>query len=594
MRQTITKALAAWSVVSIAIGVTCSYLIQRNWEADARASILQDAHTAALFVTSIPQGEQPIEASPVWKDLQERFDLAVLPLREPVARTDASPGEVGASTNDAASSRDTGGSSRETRGQLDPASALVRSGIGYRLSVDWPLQPSVQGIHALRCTRELSSPRLHWWWLVWAGLNAGSVGLAFIAHRSLTHRSEEEASLMKPWIDRVGSSAASETELLPIPDSEEAPLGRMMSGVGKHVNQTYAGVKNANDRSELVFRNLGEGVLAVDDQTHVLLANRALRRLLQITDAEYLNRPLLEVLRVPTVSDMVQFVLSHQEQCEEEIESGEQQEVFMRVQARPLPLGDNRVGALVTVRDETMLKRIERIRRDFVSNASHELKTPLAAIRAYAETLQMGAVNDPEAANRFLLNIISQVDRTDTLVQGMLQLARVEVGKTTSAQRFDALAALSPCIATIRPIASGKGVEVVEPASEHPLWIQSDRDGFQTIATNLLSNAVRYTDKGDTVTVRLSQESSVLKLEVEDTGVGIEAEDLERIFERFYRAHKDRAVETGGTGLGLAIVKHLAHALGGTVQANSRPQQGSTFVVELPVNAPISRARTFT
>ena len=219
----------------------------------------------------------------------------------------------------------------------------------------------------------------------------------------------------------------------------------------------------------------------------------------------------------------------------------------------------------------------------FVADASHELKTPLAAIRAYAESLQLGALNDKELAEKFIANIISQADRINGLVQGMLQLSRVEVGVALKFQQFDVMDALKPCFAAASVVAQSKGVLLQVDASQEAMVIRCDRDGFQTIASNLLSNAVRYTDAGGVVSVNCELHDQVFRLSVRDTGIGIKPEDLDRVFERFYRAEKDRSSDTGGTGLGLSIVKHLVQALGGTVHATSQPGSGSSFVVELPV-----------
>ncbi|MEM8735425.1 MAG: ATP-binding protein, partial [Planctomycetota bacterium] len=354
------------------------------------------------------------------------------------------------------------------------------------------------------------------------------------------------------------------------------------------INQHFSELRNENERSELVLGNLREGVLAVDDRSRILLANRAFRRLFQLPDSNFLYRPFLEMLRIPAVTKLIQQTLRDQNPAVDEIEFGEEPRQ-LRVFSRPLPLSESRsgaedrIGVLVTVRDQTLIKRVDLIKRDFVANASHELKTPLAAIRAYAETLEMGALDDVSAARGFVKNIVAQADRMDGLVQGMLQLSRVEVGAAVKIQKFDALEAVGPCVDAARALARGKGIRVELEQSPDPIWIESDRDGLQTIVSNLLSNAVRYTPEDGAVRAGLFADEESLVIEVVDTGIGMRKEDLDRVFERFYRAEKDRSTDTGGTGLGLAIVKHLVSALNGQVAASSELGEGSRFRVELPL-----------
>jgi two-component system phosphate regulon sensor histidine kinase PhoR len=238
----------------------------------------------------------------------------------------------------------------------------------------------------------------------------------------------------------------------------------------------------------------------------------------------------------------------------------------------------------MTVRDETLLKRIESVRRDFVTNASHELKTPLAAIRAYAETLQMGAIDDAEATQNFLSGILSQADRINGLIVGMLQLARVQAGGAILKRvRFEVQAEIESCLDAAEVMARAKQVTLTTELPEAPLFMYSDPEAVQTVVSNLLSNAVRYTPAGGKVSLRLTAAGTGLIIRVQDTGVGIEKEELSRIFERFYRVERARTSETGGTGLGLSIVKHILQALGGTVTVTSELNVGSSFEVYLPV-----------
>ena len=513
--------------------------------------------------------------------MEQRFDLEVVPQTPSASPHHPDPRQAQVLWSDTAAD-----GPRLRVGLKTPISLLPQS----TSSTGSQTEPAQQTAnkrtqYSVQFTRLLPASRTRsFWWQLWLGCNACSAILvAEVLRRKRKHESLER-TILSPWLaatQNMDEMQEQDWTLLPPLDDVNSPLEPHLSLMAERINQLVSHLQNANDRSDLVLGNLQEGVLAVDDASRILLANNALTRLLELNDENYLYRPLLEVVRIPVVTQLIDSVLKERVQREVTVDFGNASR-SLRLLARPLPLGDDRQGALLTVRDETLLKRIESVRRDFVANASHELKTPLAAIRAYAETLQMGALDDRDAAEQFVSNIITQADRINGLVQGMLQLSRVQAGTALRIEAFDIGEALTPCIAAAEAMAKNKGVQL-EVSIAPSLMIRSDRDGFQTIASNLLSNAVRYTPNKGTVSVSAKQEDSWMLLSVMDTGVGIHPQDLERIFERFYRAEKDRSVDTGGTGLGLSIVKHLVQALDGRVSAESQPNAGSRFDVRLPI-----------
>lgn len=553
-----------WALIGIACGVVGDVWLQQNWRADVEASFQKSVTLSCVQILQTLDWQQPPEEDPRWEYMQRHLDLSVVP-----------------SVNESLQSsrivwsRSATGSPRLSI-FIDPTTVTERLSLKETSPVFGKF---------FRMTRELPAyDGRSLWWSLWAGTNVCGVCFALAVFRYIRRKSQIEQTVLAPWLTatqlKPGLNTAQQFALPSIqePDSN---LQLSLGLVGERVNQFLEELQNANERSDLVLGNLQEGVLAVDDRSRVLLANNAIRRQLELYEERYLYRPLLEVVRIPVVTKLLQAVLRENVQREETIEFGSSN-LSLRLLARPIPLGENRLGALLTVRDETILKRIEALRRDFVANASHELKTPLAAIRAYAETLQMGALNDPEAAEQFVGNIISQADRINGLVQGMLQLSRVQSGTAIRIEAFQTAEALRPCIAAAEVVARNKGVEL-SVSTAKGITLRSDRDGFQTIASNLLSNAVRYTPSGGTVTVSSSVEGDWFVFAVIDTGIGMHKEDLERIWERFYRAEKDRSVDTGGTGLGLSIVKHLVQALDGKVIAVSEPKAGSRFEVRLPL-----------
>jgi two-component system, OmpR family, phosphate regulon sensor histidine kinase PhoR len=542
-----------WALLSLGIGLIGAAWLDDAWRAQVELNFRRVVDAAGVAVRE-QTWQDPPESDPQWRLMERRLGVTVIPLVEQV------PGSIS-------------GVRWSRSGVQGMRVAAVRpvsshEDLGFAaIQVEAPVPPSPVGMI---------------WWSSWGLLSGCTYILALVGWWTVRREARLKRRLLQPWF-RALQKSPNPRALLPHVEPLDTDFSLQMDAVANSVNRVYAELKSANDRSELVLGNLREGVLAVDDRFRILLANKALRRLLDLPDENYLLRPLLEVLRTPLIARLAEKMVRENVPAEEQVEFGTGPR-HLRILARPLPFGGGRTGALITVRDETMLKRVDLIKRDFVANASHELKTPLAAIRAYAETLQMGALDDREMAERFVSNIISQADRMDGLVQGMLQLSRVEVGTALKFQRFDAVEAIESCTAAAQALGRAKGVRIDVHMPDRSLAIRSDRDGFQTIASNLLSNGVRYTDSGGTVTVRLSETPDRVVLEVADTGIGMSSEDLERVFERFYRAEKDRSAHTGGTGLGLSIVKHLTQALGGKVHASSRLGEGSCFVVELPKN----------
>ncbi len=240
--------------------------------------------------------------------------------------------------------------------------------------------------------------------------------------------------------------------------------------------------------------------------------------------------------------------------------------------------------------DRLQLKRLESIRQEFVANASHELKTPLTVIQVAVETLQDGAADDSEMRATLLAQIAEQGHRLHALVQDMLSLARIESGQTTLEFRPASVgAAVVACVDRHRARAETKGLtlEAVAPhfGPDPAAWV--DEESLDQILDNLVDNAVKYTPTGGRVRVKWRTDDGDARIDVEDTGIGIPAQDLVRVFERFYRVDRARSREMGGTGLGLSIVKHLVQAMHGRIAADSHPGRGSVFTVHLPQPAGI-------
>jgi two-component system phosphate regulon sensor histidine kinase PhoR len=224
------------------------------------------------------------------------------------------------------------------------------------------------------------------------------------------------------------------------------------------------------------------------------------------------------------------------------------------------------------------------LRQDFVANVSHELKTPLSSIKAYAETLSAGAIEDKEHRLAFVKQIELQAERLHQLILDLLSLARIESGKQTfDIEPMSLAKVVQESLAYYRESAAAKDIVFDIEPDDATVQVRADEEGVYQILNNLVDNAIKYTPDQGRVTVRWLVEDSMAVVQVQDTGIGISPEDLPRVFERFFRVDKARSRELGGTGLGLSIVKHLTHSFGGTVGVESRPGVGSTFTVKLPL-----------
>ena len=353
------------------------------------------------------------------------------------------------------------------------------------------------------------------------------------------------------------------------------------------------------DRQQLsaVLSGMAEGVIAVDARRRLLFANASADKLFGL-GAGSVGRLVPELIRSPQVQDAVDATLAASEPYRGEIkisdrESGPRsQPRELAVHGTPIP-GFPPPGAVIVFHDVTELRRLERMRQDFVANVSHELKTPLASIKAYTETLLDWALHDENVNVRFLNRIEEQADRLNQLILDLLSLARLESGQEPFEHGPLVLAPLvSACVETHRERALAKNLAFAfDLGSLDDSLVLADEEAIRQILDNLIDNAIKYTPEGGSVRVSCQLAGETIALEVADTGIGIPRDDLPRVFERFYRVDKARSRELGGTGLGLSIVKHLVQAIGGQITVDSRIGAGSRFTVLLPRHAaPAPRA----
>ncbi len=333
---------------------------------------------------------------------------------------------------------------------------------------------------------------------------------------------------------------------------------------------------------QTVLGTMIEGVLVMDDSSRLIYANPAALRLLELDERDHAGRFLQEIVRSASLQEVVMCVLEKRVPQHVELELPRKRRTVM-VSAGPLPVNPQ-PGVVLVFHDVSELRRLERLRRDFVTNVSHELKTPLTSIQAYADTLMDGAIDDSEHNRKFLARIVEQAERLRMLIMDLIGLARIESShQALELSEIDLGKVIRQCVETHSALAQAKGVSLQSDIAEGVSPILAEPEGMQTILNNLVRNGLAYTPKSGRVEIRLFQREDSVMLEVADTGIGIPQEHQPRIFERFYRVDKARSREVGGTGLGLAITRHLVEQYGGEINVESEPDQGSCFQVCFPV-----------
>lgn len=332
---------------------------------------------------------------------------------------------------------------------------------------------------------------------------------------------------------------------------------------------------------ETVLGTMIEGVVAVDDDQRILFANRAARPLMDMEARNVIGRRIWESSRLPKVHQSIRQVLRTNEAARVQIENPRSGSIVdLRITRLPATAGN---GTMLVMHDITELRKLENMRRDFVTNVSHELKTPLASVQAYTETLLNGAVDEPEVNRHFLKRIESEADRLHTLVLDLLNLSRLESSHSTfELEPVPVAETVHQCLESRSAVAHSQQVSLSTDSRDESLNVWCDQEGLRAILDNLVDNAIKYTPAGGSVRINWTASPEEVCLEVTDTGIGIPPEHQARVFERFYRVDKARSREMGGTGLGLSIVKHWVQLFKGRIQLASQQGKGTTFRVWLP------------
>jgi len=405
---------------------------------------------------------------------------------------------------------------------------------------------------------------------------AGGVSLLYF--RALSVRIEH----LKLFSRRVAEGDFRPAPVDPRGD-ELSHLASTLNETAARLNRTILTLTEERNRSAAILRSMAEGVAVIGSDHRLLFCNEACCRALDIGASSWEGRAIVEVIRQADLLEAIGSALAGKESARSELTVGVLRTRVFGVTTAPVRTNGRVDGAVMVLHDITELRRLERARRDFVANVSHEFRTPLTAIQGFAETLLGGALDDGENRGRFLEIIRTHAQRLTRLTDDLLKLARIEAGRSPlQIGPVSAASFIKPCLETARLSAETRRITLEwECPPDLPL-VMGDPGSLQDVVQNLLDNAVRYTPEGGRVTVKAVPGNGGIVITVTDTGIGIPRAEQERIFERFYRVDAARSRDSGGTGLGLSIVKHLVEAHGGHVEVQSEVGIGSTFSVFLP------------
>jgi len=420
--------------------------------------------------------------------------------------------------------------------------------------------------------------------IIWGGLVIAVFAaiLGIFVSRRITRPIEQ----IRTWAESIARgqfqykpsiTASEEIEALSV------SLGQMAEDLRDRIDTV---IRQRNE-IEAVLSSMAEGVIALDMEERLISMNEAAIRMLGMHLPDMQGRSIQELVRSTMLHQFVKDTLSSGKPTERDIPLPSDGRLIVNCHGTLLRDADGRqIGALVVFNDVTRLRRLENIRREFVANVSHELKTPITAIKGFVETLRDGAVKNPEDAERFLAIIDKHVGRLEAIVEDLLSLSRIEQGaEQGEIERIDSRISeiLRTAVQVCHIRADAKQIQIAITCPEE-VRARVDPPLLEQAVVNLLDNAIKYSDEGSSVRVEVSCVGHEMVISVRDQGCGIEKKHLARLFERFYRVDKARSRQLGGTGLGLAIAKHIVQAHSGRLTVESTPGKGSVFSIHIPIN----------
>ncbi|MFC5451939.1 two-component system histidine kinase PnpS [Paenibacillus aestuarii] len=430
---------------------------------------------------------------------------------------------------------------------------------------------------------------LHLWYFLISGL-----AILFVIAGIVSYRIAKGITRPIEKMTRVAKQITNmnyESRVPAYSNDEVGQLGQAINRMSESLQQQMARIQENERRLQGVMENMISGIMMIDREERIVLLNPAGEDILGFSAQELLGKKYNEAKQQYEFTKLIQECIETREPISDEMIFYYPAEMILEINLIPIAHEDEEwSGVLVVLHDTTAVRRLERMRSEFVANVSHELKTPIAAVKGFAETLLAGALNDKDTAVSFLQIIFDESERLNRLIGDILELSKIESKRIP--MHFSPIYMpefLEKTVSVLRKEAEKKHIELSLYVDED-IYIEADEDRLRQILINLLSNGINYTQDGGKVKVRVEPlemngdgDYERLRIIVSDTGIGIPKKDLPRIFERFYRVDKARSRSSGGTGLGLSIVKHLVELHKGTIRVDSEVGVGTKFTIELPV-----------
>ncbi|MDD2573904.1 MAG: ATP-binding protein [Firmicutes bacterium] len=370
---------------------------------------------------------------------------------------------------------------------------------------------------------------------------------------------------------------------------EIGTLAATFNHMAERMERTVEELINDKSKIEAILSSSINGVVAVDNNRNTMFLNPVAERMLDVRERDFNGKPLFDIVRSKAAERVLREVLAAQRGRPLEFELPMQKKrtiMVISAHIRPKVKHSRPIGTLIIIQDITTIKKLEKMRSDFVANVTHELKTPLTSIKGFIETLKEGAIEDPEKRDRFIEIIDLEAGRLERLIEDILLLSEIENSPSSQPEGpIDVRQVTeSEVLSIFTQQAEQKKISLTTFFPGNLPALPINRDRFKELLINLIDNAIKFTGEGGRVHVSAAvKENKAMVLKVKDNGIGIPKEYQDRLFERFYRVDKGRSRKEGGTGLGLAIVKHIVLSANGSIEVDSRPGEGTEFTLELPL-----------
>lgn len=424
--------------------------------------------------------------------------------------------------------------------------------------------------------------QLEIWWSLLIILGIAVVVIIFLGLRITSRYTKPIKAATEVAIELANGNYRARTKVDRLDNA--GMLGTSINMLAENLQELTKAHEMQQDRLTALIENMGSGLVLIDSRGYINLINKGYSDIFHVKTTDYLSKLYYEVIDDEEICSIVADVFRTEQMVSKQLHIPLVIErKYFVVYGIPI-IGTNNVwkGVLLVFHDITELKKLEQMRKDFVANVSHELKTPVTSIKGFTETLLDGAMNNQETLEAFLSIILKESDRLQSLIHDLLELSKIEQqGFELTLQQVDLHPMLEEVIALLSGKAEAKNVALEFYSKQKHVLINVDFDRLKQVFINLIGNAITYTPSGGNVKIILLDYERNVRIHVKDSGVGIKKEEIPRIFERFYRVDRDRSRNSGGTGLGLAIVKHLVEAHHGKISVKSDVGEGSEFILEL-------------